>query len=54
MSKSYQYFAKKRNSRNYFAATTSCNYNKSHNYITCITCLRKAGRTRCIQQYNSK
>jgi len=46
MSKSYRYFANKRQSHKYFEAITGCKNKQSHNFIRCNTCLRPAGSTR--------
>ncbi len=50
MSKSYQYFARKRGSHRYFVASTPCKMKQSHNHITCKLCLFFAGTTRQKQQ----
>ncbi len=50
MSKKYQYFAIKRSSSRYFDAKDICKFKCHNNHTTCKICLKKAGRTRDIQQ----
>lgn len=50
MSKSYQYYAKKRGSHRYFDVSTPCTNKQSHNHITCKYCLWFTGETRRKQQ----
>lgn len=54
MSKSYQYFAKKRNSHYYMEAMSICKHNNPNNYTKCKTCLIRTGRTRQFQRQMQK
>ena len=51
MSKSYIYFAKKRNSHRYYEVTPGCTYKQSNKYIRCKTCLKYTGTTREKQKF---
>lgn len=54
MSKKYQHLARKRNDDNYMETQGPCNKGKSHNYITCKTCISRVGVTRAKQQFYSR
>lgn len=54
MSKSYQYFAKKRCSHRFFEVSTLCKCKQPNNYVTCKTCLWFAGETRKKQKGKEK